>query len=101
MNEMAKAPRQIFYEITAVLWAELRKIQRSKTLWRTALSFSILTMIGGLFMFILKDPELAQSLGMVGSKAQIMGGSGFADWPGRHCPRTIQWWPLSNKKPHP
>ncbi len=79
MNVILKAPKNIVGEIVPALWVELQKIRRSKTLWITALSFSLLTFIGGLFMFILKDPERARSLGIVGAKAQILGGS--ADWP--------------------
>jgi ABC-2 type transport system permease protein len=79
MNTMGKAPNNIVGEIAPALWVELQKVRRSKTLWITALAFSLLTFIGGLFMFILKDPELAHRLGIVGAKAQIFGGS--ADWP--------------------
>jgi ABC-2 type transport system permease protein len=66
-------------ERAPALWVEFRKIRRSKTLWITALFFALLTLIGGLFMYILKDPEQARHLGLVGAKAQIFGGT--ADWP--------------------
>ena len=55
-------------------------MRHSKTLWITALAFALFTFISGLFMFILKDPEQARRLGLVGAKAQIFGGT--ADWPG-------------------
>jgi ABC-2 type transport system permease protein len=45
----------------------------------TALGFLLLPVIGGLFMFIIKDPELARSLGLIGAKAQLAVGT--ADWP--------------------
>jgi ABC-2 type transport system permease protein len=60
------------------LLAEFQKVRRSKTLWITALAFLFVTIISGLFMFILQDPERARSFGLVGAKAQIFGGS--ADW---------------------
>ncbi|HLB47087.1 MAG TPA: ABC transporter permease, partial [Anaerolineales bacterium] len=42
--------------------------------------FSIFPIIGGLFMFILKDPERARTMGLIGAKAQLLTG-GVADWP--------------------
>jgi len=50
-----------------------------KTLWITALAFLLLTFVGGLFMFILKNPQQAHHLGLLGAKAEIFAGS--ADWP--------------------
>jgi ABC-2 type transport system permease protein len=61
------------------LWVEFKKVRRSKMLWITALGMFLAVLIGGLFMYILKDPEQARHLGLVGAKAQIFGGS--ADWP--------------------
>jgi len=62
------------------LWVESQKLRRSKTLWISALAFALVILISGLFMFILKNPEQARRLGLLGAKAQFMGGS--ADWPG-------------------
>ena len=70
---------KIFSELVPTLWVELQKVRCSKMLWLTALAFSFATVIGGLFMFILKDPERARQLGLIGAKAQIFGGA--ADWP--------------------
>jgi ABC-2 type transport system permease protein len=66
--------------LTAALWVEMQKVRHSKTLWLTALVSLFLPLVGGLFMFILKNPELAHRLGLLGTKAQLMGGT--ADWPG-------------------
>jgi ABC-2 type transport system permease protein len=66
-------------EIAAALQVEFLKARRSKTLWITMLAFSLVTFLSGLFMFILKNPDRARHLGLVGAKAQIFGGS--ADWP--------------------
>lgn len=78
MNTEGTTPN-IFGEIVPALWVEFQKVRRSKTLWLTIFISSLITLIGGLFMFILKYPDLAQRLGSVGAKAQIFGGS--ADWP--------------------
>ena len=66
-------------ELSSALRVEFQKAWRSKTLWLTALAFMLATGIGGLFMFIMKDPERARHLGIIGAKAQILGGT--ADWP--------------------
>jgi ABC-type transport system involved in multi-copper enzyme maturation permease subunit len=63
----------------AALWAEALKARRSKMPWLTALGFSLAPLAGGFFMIILKDPEYARSLGLIGAKAQIT--AGVADWP--------------------
>ena len=55
-------------DLVSALGAEFQKVRHSKVLWITVLAFSLVTLISGLFMFILKDPE-----------AQIFGGS--ANWP--------------------
>jgi ABC-2 type transport system permease protein len=60
------------------LWVEFQKVRRSKILWITALAVCLVSLISGLFMFILQDPEQARQFGLVGAKAQIFGGA--ADW---------------------
>lgn len=60
-------------------WAEALKARRSKVPWLTAAGFLILPVIGGLFMFILKDPERAKTMGLISVKAQIT--AAVADWP--------------------
>lgn len=69
---------KIINETLSALWVEIQKVRHSKTLWITALAFSLITIICGLFMFIMKDPEQARHLGLLGAKAQIFGGT--ADW---------------------
>lgn len=63
----------------SALYAESLKAFRSKVPLFTTLGFLILPMIGGLFMVILKDPEAAKSMGLIGTKAQLA--AGVADWP--------------------
>lgn len=60
------------------LWVEFQKVRGSKTLWITTLAVLLVSLISGLFMFILQDPERARQFGLVGAKAQIFGGA--ADW---------------------
>jgi ABC-2 type transport system permease protein len=69
----------LFSRLFPALRVEYLKVRRSKTLWLTVLAFVLATGIGGLFMFILKDPERARQLGIIGAKAQIFGDT--ADWP--------------------
>lgn len=58
---------------------ELLKARRSK-LWIIVLAgFTILPLVAGLFMIILKDPEAAKEMGIISMKAQLM--AGVADWP--------------------
>lgn len=45
----------------------------------TALGFALLPIVGGFFMIVLKDPELARRVGLISAKAQIT--MGVADWP--------------------
>jgi ABC-2 type transport system permease protein len=63
----------------SALWTETLKLRRSKVPLFTAIGFSIVPLVGGLFMIILKDPEAAKSMGLISAKAQLM--AGVADWP--------------------
>jgi len=60
-------------------WAETLKARRSKISLLTAAGILLLPIVGGLFMIILKDPERARSMGLIGTKAQLA--AGVADWP--------------------
>lgn len=63
----------------AAFWAEALKARRSKVSWVTAAAFSIFPIVGGVFMIIMKDPEQARAMGLIGAKAQLLSG-GKADW---------------------
>jgi len=65
--------------IGAALWAEGLKARRSPAPALTALGAVLAPLTGAFFMAILKDPEKARRLGLIGAKAQIVGGA--ADWP--------------------
>ena len=65
--------------LMTAIGVELRKAWHSRVPWVIGIGFSLVPFIGGLFMVILKDPETARKLGLLGTKAQLVGGS--ADWP--------------------
>ena len=62
----------------SALWVELLKLRRSKVALFTAIGYSIVPLVGGLFMIILKDPVKAQSMGLISAKAQLTAGT--AEW---------------------
>ena len=64
---------------TSGLWTETRKALRSRVPLFTALGFSLIPLMGGFFMIILKDPAAARSMGLISAKAQLTAGT--ADWP--------------------
>lgn len=63
----------------SALWAETLKLRKSKVPYFLALGFVFFPLVDGLFMFILKNPEAAKSLGLITTKAQLL--TGTADWP--------------------
>ena len=65
--------------LRAALWSEFLKARRSRVPWSITAGFSLVPLVGGLFMVILKDPEGARRLGLLGAKAQLTAGT--ADWP--------------------
>ena len=65
--------------LSAALWAELLKFRRSRAPWISALGAAIAPLAGALFMLILQYPQLAQRLGMITTKAQML--IPAADWP--------------------
>jgi ABC-2 type transport system permease protein len=62
----------------AAFWAEALKARRSQVTLLTAAGFLLLPFVGGLFMIILKDPEQARAMGLIGAKAQLTAGT--AEW---------------------
>ena len=65
--------------LAQAFWVELLKARRSRAPWVTALAFAMLPIVGGFFMIVIRDPEMARSLGLIGVKAQIVAGT--VDWP--------------------
>jgi ABC-2 type transport system permease protein len=65
--------------LSAALHMELLKARRSPMPWLTAVAIALPPLAGALFMVILKDPERARSMGLLGAKAALVAGT--ADWP--------------------
>ena len=57
---------------------EFLKTRRSRLPWTVAAGLSLAPLVAGLFMVILKDPQQARQLGLIGAKAQLT--AGVADW---------------------
>lgn len=64
----------------AAIGAEMIKVRRTVILWATSVAFLVAALVGAFFMFVLQDPARARSLGLLGTKAQLSGGT--ADWAG-------------------
>ncbi len=62
----------------AALWAEALKAYRSKVIWLSVAVVTILPLVDGMFMIILKNPERAREMGLIGAKAQLVAGT--ATW---------------------
>lgn len=65
--------------MTGAVRTELLKLKRSLVVPLTFVAYAVGPIVGGLFMFIIKEPGRAQQLGLIGQKAQFAGGT--ADWP--------------------
>lgn len=61
------------------IWVESLKARRSRLPWVTVFTFTVVALVGGLFMFILQDPDRARAMGLLGTKAALVGGE--ASWP--------------------
>lgn len=66
-------------ELAQAFAVEMLKARRSEVLLFTALGAMLLPLVGGFFMIVLKDPELAQRVGLISAKAHMLAGA--ADWP--------------------
>lgn len=63
----------------AAAWTELLKARRSRVPWLVAAGFSVAPIVAALFMVVLKDPDAARRIGLLGTKAALTAGT--ADWP--------------------
>ena len=64
--------------VAQVLATEFLKLRRSLVTWLTWLAISIMPLVGGLFMWVLLEPDRASRLGLLGQKAQLAAFT--ADW---------------------
>ena len=58
--------------ISSTLWAESLKVYRSKMLWISVLVFLFVPLMMGAVLFVVKNPEFAGRLGLIGTKAAIL-----------------------------
>lgn len=61
-----------------VFRVELFKTMKAKITWLTLAAFTIAPLMAGFFMFVLKNPDLAENIGLLSAKAQL---AGEATWP--------------------
>ena len=66
-------------ELAQAFSVEMLKARRSEVLSFTVFGAALLPLVGGFFMIVLKDPELAQRVGLISAKAHMLAGA--ADWP--------------------
>lgn len=59
--------------LLVTLYAEIKKVYQSIMLWITIIIFTIATLMASLMIYILKDPILAEEIGLLGSKAHLYG----------------------------
>jgi ABC-2 type transport system permease protein len=64
--------------LQSALWAEFLKARRSAVPFLAALGLTLAPLMGGLFMFIMKDPERAREMGLLSTKAQLQ--MSTAEW---------------------
>lgn len=58
--------------IFPAFWAESLKVYRSRMLWISVLVFLFVPFMMGVLMFVVKNPEFAGRLGLIGTKAAIL-----------------------------
>ncbi len=66
-------------KLNVAIWAETRKIRKSKIFIITFIVFTFIPLMMGLMMYLFQHPELAEKLGIIGTKAQMFGDN---DWVG-------------------
>jgi len=64
-----------------VLRAELLKLRRSKVTLVSFIVFSFMVVIVGSFLWMMKNPAVAESIGLLGQKAKLAFGGQPLDWP--------------------
>src|SRR5512146_2666215 len=66
MEEVAMA------ELTSMIWIEARKLARSRVPLGTALGAVFLSMGMAFLIFVARNPEVSQKLGLIGAKANLV-----------------------------
>jgi ABC-2 type transport system permease protein len=62
-----------------VLFAEVRKLKRSRITWVLTIIYGLAPLMLGLMMSVLKNPDLGRRMGLLTTKAQLT--IGATDWP--------------------
>ncbi len=65
----------------SVVATEFMKLRRSKVTWMTFAAYAFMAVVAGFFIWIMRNPGMARSLGLIGQKANFAFGGGAADWP--------------------
>ena len=63
-----------------VLRTEFSKLRRTKITWLSWLAVSMMPLMGGVFVWMVREPDRAERYGLLGQKAQMAGMT--ADWAG-------------------
>jgi ABC-2 type transport system permease protein len=66
--------------IFSTICIESLKVHRSKIFWITILFFIFIPFMVGVLLFVVKNPEFASKLGLIGTKSAMLR-FGNADWP--------------------
>jgi ABC-type transport system involved in multi-copper enzyme maturation permease subunit len=64
-----------------VVATEFIKLRRSKVTWISLAVYTFIVAIAGFFMWMMMNPGLAQSLGLIGQKANFAFGGQSLNWP--------------------
>lgn len=65
---------------TDIISTEFFKLRRSKVTWITFAAYTFMVAIAGFFMWMMKNPALAEKLGLLGQKAKFAFGGQQIDW---------------------
>lgn len=66
---------------SAILSTEFLKLRRSGITWITFGVYVFMASVAGFFMWIIQNPGMADTLGLLGTKAKFAFGDQRADWP--------------------
>ena len=65
----------------SVVATEFTKLRRSKVTWISLAVYAFMVAIAGFFMWMMMNPGMAKSVGLLGQKAQFAFGGQSLDWP--------------------
>jgi ABC-type transport system involved in multi-copper enzyme maturation permease subunit len=65
----------------SVVATEFLKLRRSKVTWMSFAVYAFMAAMAGFFMWMMMNPGIAASVGLIGRKANFALGGGAPDWP--------------------